>query len=73
MNVIDESEYDGISHEYVSQRTGSRKLWTAVCNVFGGSTGYMMSVGLGKEGEKRRTINLEQYNTIADIYFECKK
>ena len=72
LNVIDESEYDGISHEYVSQWTGSGELWTPVCNVFGGSTGYMMSVGLGKEGEKRRIINLEQYNTIADIYFECK-
>lgn len=73
LNVIDESEYDGISLEYVSQRTVSRKLWTAVCNVFGGSTGYMMSVGLGDEGSKTRKINLEQYNTIADIYFACKK
>lgn len=72
-NVIDESEYDGISNEYVSQRTGSGELWTPVCNVFGGSTGYMMSVGLGDEGSKARKINLEQYNTIADIYFECKK
>ena len=31
----------------------------------------MMSVGLGDEGTKAR--NLEQYNTIADIYFACKK
>lgn len=73
LNVIDESEYDGISPEYVSQWAGSGELWAPVCEVFGGSTGYMMSVGLRKEGDKRRIINLEQYNTIADIYFECKK
>ena len=73
LNVIDESNPYGISSKYVSQWTGSGELWTPVCNVFGGSTGYMMSVGLGEEGEKRRTINLEQYNTIADIYFACKK
>lgn len=72
-NVIDESNREGISPEYVSQWTGSGELWTPVCNVFGGSTGYMMSVGLGDEGSKARKINLEQYNTIADIYFECKK
>ena len=71
LNVIDESEYDGISPEYVSQWAGSGELWAPVCNVFGGSTGYMMSVGLGDEGTKAR--NLEQYNTIADIYFACKK
>lgn len=73
LNVIDTSNHEGISSKYVSQWTGSGELWTPVCNVFGGSTGYMMSVGLGKEGEKRRIINLEQYNTIADIYFACKK
>lgn len=72
-NVIDESDSEGISAEYVSQWTGSGELWAPVCEVFGGSTGYMMSVGLGKEGEKRRRINLEQYNIIADIYFACKK
>ena len=71
-NVIDESTHEGISAKYVSQWTGTGELWTPVCNVFGGSTGYMMSVGLGKEGDKAREINLEQYNTIADIYFECK-
>ena len=72
-NVIDESNREGISAKYVSQWTGSGELWTPVCNVFGGSTGYMMSVGLGDEGSKARKINLEQYNTIADIYFACKK
>ena len=72
-NVIDTSNREGISPVYVSQWTGSGELWAPVCEVFGGSTGYMMSVGLGKEGEKRRIINLEQYNTIADIYFACKK
>ena len=72
-NVIDTSNHEGISPEYVSQWTGSGELWAPVCNVFGGSTGYMMSVGLGKEGDKAREINLKQYNTIADIYFACKK
>lgn len=72
-NVIDTSNREGISPVYVSQWTGSGELWAPVCNVFGGSTGYMMSVGLGKEGDKAREINLEQYNTIADIYFACKK
>ena len=72
-NVIDTSNREGISPEYVSQWAGSGELWAPVCNVFGGSTGYMMSVGLGDEGSKARKINLEQYNTIADIYFECKK
>ena len=71
-NVIDESTHEGISAKYVSQWTGTGELWTPVCNVFGGSTGYMMSVGLGDEGSKTRKINLEQYNTIADIYFACK-
>ncbi len=71
-NVIDTSNREGISPEYVSQWAGSGELWAPVCNVFGGSTGYMMSVGLGDEGSKARKINLEQYNTIADIYFECK-
>ena len=72
-NVIDESNREGISAKYVSQWAGSGELWAPVCNVFGGSTGYMMSVGLGKEGDRARIINLEQYNTIADIYFACKK
>lgn len=72
-NVIDTSNREGISPEYVSQWAGSGELWAPVCNVFGGSTGYMMSVGLGDEGSKARKINLEQYNTIADIYFACKK
>ena len=72
-NVIDLSDHEGINSEFVSKWTGSGELWAPVCEVFGGSTGYMMSVGLGKEGEKRRIINLEQYNTIADIYFACKK
>lgn len=72
-NVIDESNREGISPEFVSKWTGSGELWTPVCEVFGGSPDYMMSVGLGDEGSKARKINLEQYNTIADIYFECKK
>lgn len=72
-NVIDESNREGISPEFVSQWTGSGELWAPVCEVFGGSPDYMMSVGLGKEGSPAREINLEQYNTIADIYFECKK
>ena len=33
----------------------------------------MMSVGLGKEGKKARELNIEQIETIVDIYFECKK
>ena len=73
LNVIDESDREGISPKFVSQWTGSGELWTPVCNVFGGSTGYMMSVGLGEEGSPARKNNLEQYNTIADIYFACKK
>ena len=72
-NVIDESNREGISPEFVSKWTGSGELWTPVCEVFGGSPDYMMSVGLGKEGSPAREINLEQYNTIADIYFACKK
>ncbi len=72
-NVIDESNREGISDEYVSKWAGSGELWTPVCEVFGGSTGYMMSVGLGDEDSKTKEINLEQYNTIADIYFACKK
>lgn len=72
-NVIDKSNREGISPEFVSKWTGSGELWTPVCEVFGGSPDYMMSVGLGKEGSPAREINLEQYNTIADIYFACKK
>lgn len=72
-NVIDISNREGISPEFVSKWTGSGELWTPVCEVFGGSPDYMMSVGLGKEGSRVREINLEQYNTIADIYFACKK
>ena len=72
-NVIDESNREGISPEFVSKWTGSGELWTPVCEVFGGSPDYMMSVGLGKEGSPAREINLEQYNTIADLYFACKK
>lgn len=72
-NVIDESNREGISPEFVSKWTGSGELWTPVCEVFGGSPDYMMSVELGKEGSRVREINLEQYNTIADIYFACKK
>jgi hypothetical protein len=73
LNVIDVSNREGISPKFVSKWTGSGELWTPVCEVFGGSPDYMMSVGLGKEGSKARKINLEQYNTIADIYFACKK
>lgn len=73
LNVIDVSNREGISPKFVSKWTGSGELWTPVCEVFGGSPDYMMSVGLGKEGSRVREINLEQYNTIADIYFECKK
>lgn len=73
LNVIDVSNREGISPKFVSKWTGSGELWTPVCEVFGGSPDYMMSVGLGKEGSPAREINLEQYNTIADIYFACKK
>ncbi len=72
-NVIDVSNREGISPEFVSQWTGSGELWTPVCEVFGGSTGYMMSVGLGEEGTETRVKNIEQIETIADIYFACKK
>lgn len=71
--VIDESNREGISPEFVSKWTGSGELWTPVCEVFGGSPDYMMSVGLGKEGTETRVKNIEQIETIADIYFACKK
>lgn len=72
-NVIDVSNREGISPEFVSKWTGSGELWTPVCEVFGGSPDYMMSVGLGKEGTETRVKNIEQIETIADIYFACKK
>ena len=72
-NVIDVSNREGISPEFVSQWTGSGELWVPVCNVFGGSTGYMNSVGLGTEGTETREKNIKQIETIADIYFACKK
>ena len=72
-NVIDESNREGISPEFVSKWTGSGELWAPVCEVFGGSTGYMMSVGLGKEGDKARELNIEHIETIVEIYFACKK
>ena len=71
-NVIDKSNREGISPKFVSKWTGSGR-WAPVCNVFGGSTDYMNSVGLGKEGTKPREVNIEQIETIADIYFACKK
>ena len=71
-DVIDKSKYDGISKEHFSKRTRSN-LWRSVCSVFGGSPDYMMSVGLGEEGTEVREKNIEQIETIADIYFACKK
>ena len=72
-NVIDLSNHEGINSEFVSKWTGSGELWAPVCEVFGGSTGYMMSVGLGKEGDKARELNIEHIETIVEIYFACKK
>lgn len=72
-NVIDLSDREGINSEFVSKWTGSGELWTPVCTVFGGSTGYMMSVGIGKEGDRARELNIEQIETIVEIYFACKK
>ena len=73
-NVIDKkSKSDGISSEYVSRWEGSGDLWTPVYNAFDGCTSSILTTKLGNEGSKAREINLKQLQTIAKIYFACKK
>lgn len=72
-DVIDKkSKSDGISKK-VSKWTGSGDLWTPVYNAFDGCTSSIFSIKLGDEGSKARNLNIEQLETIAKIYFACKK
>ena len=74
-NVIEKNNkkaFDGISKK-VSKWKGSGDLWTPVYNVFEGCTSSILTASLGDEGTGPRKINLEQLETIADIYFSCKK
>jgi len=74
-NVIEKQSkkaFDGISKN-VSKWKGSGDLWTPVYNVFEGCTSSIFSAALGEEGSDARAINLNELETIADIYFECKK
>jgi hypothetical protein len=73
-NVIEKKSkkaFDGISKN-VSKWKGSGDLWTPVYNVFEGCTSSILTAALGEEGSDARVINLNELETIADIYFECK-
>lgn len=73
-NVIEKNHkkaYDGIS-EHVSEWTGSGDLWTPVFNVFDGITESILTARLG-DSDSAREKNLKQLQTIAHIYFACKK
>ena len=73
-NVIEKKSkkaFDGISKN-VSKWKGSGDLWTPVYNVFEGCTSSILTAALGEEGSDARAINLNELETIADIYFECK-
>lgn len=73
-NVIEKKSkkaFDGIS-KIVSKWKGSGDLWTPVYNVFEGCTSSILTAALGEEGTDARVINLNELETIADIYFECK-
>jgi len=74
-NVIEKNNkiaFDGIS-KIVSKWKRSGDLWAPVYNVFEGCTSSILTATLGDEGTEARKINLEQLETIADIYFACKK
>ena len=71
-DVINKSKFDGISKN-VSKWKGAGDLWTPVYNVFEGCTSSIFTAALGAEGTDARAINLNELETIADIYFECKK
>lgn len=71
-DVINKSKFDGISKN-VSKWKGAGDLWTPVYNVFEGCTSSIFTAALGAEGTDARVINLNELETIADIYFECKK
>ena len=72
IKVTRKKSSDGISKN-VSTWKGSGDLWTPVYNVFEGCTSSILTAALGEEGTDARAINLNELETIADIYFECKK
>ena len=72
IEVTSKKSSDGISMN-VSTWKGSGDLWTPVYNVFEGCTSSIFTAALGEEGSDARAINLNELETIADIYFECKK
>lgn len=72
IKVTSKKSSDGISKN-VSTWKGSGDLWTPVYNVFEGCTSSIYSAALGDEGTEARAINLNELETIADIYFACKK
>jgi hypothetical protein len=71
IKVTSKKSSDGISKN-VSTWKGSGDLWTPVYNVFEGCTSSILTAALGEEGSDARAINLNELETIADIYFACK-
>lgn len=63
--------YDGISKEFVSNGKGQTGIWPSVRNVFY-KCNTIMNAGLGKT-ESASEKNKKHLETVADIYFECKK
>ena len=71
IKVTRKKSSDGISKN-VSKWKGPGDLWTPVYNVFEGCTSSIHTAALGEEGTEPRVINLNELETIADIYFACK-
>lgn len=68
--VIDEGAYDGISDK-VSTGQGQGTFWPSVIETFDKCPKNIEVAGIGES--KAKEINLKQLETIADIYFACRK
>lgn len=68
--VIDEGAYDGISDK-VSTGQGQGTFWPIVIEAFANCPSSIGVAGIGDSGTKEK--NLKELETVADIYFACKK
>ena len=70
-NVIDEDAYDGIS-EKVSTGQGQGTFWPSVIEVFDKCPKKIEVADIGETAKAKKT-NIKQLETVADIYFACRK
>ena len=75
-NVIEkdaEKAYDGISDKVSTGQGLGLAIWPPVIEVFENCPKSIENAEAGDNGSDAREYNLKQLQTIADIYFACRK